>query len=106
MGAVLDGKVVVHGVAVGGRVVVSVVGDPEGQSRTYMTTTPATIPQTPAAWGRELVSEATGPWLALAERQSGRERPARKQIWLTEAGMRPARWGSARSVAVEIGRGS
>jgi hypothetical protein len=45
VGAVLDGKVVVHGVAVGGRVVVSVVGDPEGQSRTYMTTTPATSPK-------------------------------------------------------------
>lgn len=41
MGTVLDGRWWCDGVAVGGRVVVTVVGDPEGQSRTYMTTTPA-----------------------------------------------------------------
>ena len=45
MGTVLDGRWWCDGVALGGRVVVTVVGDPEGQSRTYMTTTPATSPK-------------------------------------------------------------
>ena len=45
MGTVLDGRWWCDGVAVGGRVVVTVVGDPESQSRTYMTTTPATSPK-------------------------------------------------------------